>query len=88
MPSRLTGWPSAIPILPASEPDIGIGVCSRVHGTSLTPPWFMPAWVASERGTLSHFAAGKVLQACVNLSPQMPAHERPDTRKIMRMSEM
>ena len=79
--SSVTGWPCGTPVTPASEPDSGIGVCSSAQGTSSVAVWFIPAWVASDSGTLSHFSAGKVLQACTNLPPQMPAQDRPEIRK-------
>ena len=67
--------------MPVCEPDFGISVCSRVQGTSFSEPWFIDSWVLSDSGTLSHFAAGKVLQAWTILVPHTPVQAMPEIRK-------
>lgn len=62
--------------------------CSSVHGTFFIALWVMLARVLSESGKLSHFAAGKVLQACMILVPQIPVQERPESRKKNSTIEM
>ena len=86
--SMSMGVPSGMPPTPASDPEAGMGVCSRAQGTSLVAPWFIEAWVASDRGTLSHFSAGKVLQAWTKRSPQIPAQDRPETRNTRSMADI
>ena len=86
--SRLTGVPADRPVMPASEPDTGSFVCSSAHGTSFIAPWFMLACVLSDRGTLSHFSAGNVLQACTILVPQTPVHDRPEMKKNNSTTDM
>ena len=73
--------PSGTPSAPDAEPDAGIGVCSRAQGTVFSAPWFMLACDLWDKGTLSHFSAGNVLQACTIFVPHTPVQASPEIRK-------
>ena len=69
-----------MPGRPALEPEAGIGVCSSPQGTSFRPGVASAACVASDLGTSSHLAAGKLPQGCTKWPPQMPAQASPVRR--------